>query len=42
MATDIWLRQKRADEGVFPEFITTEFGRVMVLACLPLGQDAGR
>jgi hypothetical protein len=27
-AVDDWLRKKLADEGVFPEFITTEFGRV--------------
>jgi hypothetical protein len=37
-AVDDWLRQKLADEGVFPEFITTEFERVMVLVFAPLGR----
>jgi hypothetical protein len=42
VATDIWLRQALAAEGVFPEFITTEFGRVKEVVYAPLGSDAGR
>jgi hypothetical protein len=42
VATDGWLRQKLADEGVFPEFITTEFGRVKDVVYAPLGSDASR
>jgi hypothetical protein len=39
-AVDDWLRQKLADEGVFPEFLATEFGRVKTVVYAPLG--AGR
>jgi hypothetical protein len=42
VATDIWLRQALAAEGVFPEFIATEFGRVKDVVYAPLGSDAGR
>jgi hypothetical protein len=41
-AVDDWLRQKLADEGVFSEFIATEFGRVKEVVYAPLGSDAGR
>jgi hypothetical protein len=37
VATDGWLRQALAAEGVFPEFITTEFGRVKRVVYAPLG-----
>jgi hypothetical protein len=42
VATDIWLRQALAAEGVYPEFIEIEFERVMVLVFAPLGPGAGR
>ena len=37
---DAELRAVLADYGVFPEFITTEFERVMKVVFAPLGSDA--
>jgi len=37
VATDIWLRQALAAEGVFPEYIKTEFWRVKKVVPAPLG-----
>jgi hypothetical protein len=42
VATDGWLRQALAAEGVFPECIATEFGRVKKVVYAPLGSDASR
>jgi hypothetical protein len=41
-ALDAELRAVLADHGVFPEFITTEFGRVMKVVYAPLKPGAGR
>jgi hypothetical protein len=41
-ALDAELRGILANHGVFPEFIGTEFERVMGLVYAPLGSDAGR